>query len=280
MLSMSRHHKGIAIMCALIFLLPLLMCGCEKEWETKKITDVNNLGGMMVGVNMGWAADYALTHRSDMELYRYDSTADLMMALNYNKVDAIATDDMSWVLMSKNSTGLVKVEPEIQKTGYVWYFRDKELCDQINEFIAEFKKTDTYKEFREREDNFNDDYEQPEIELTGKGKTLRVAFDPTSYPRSFVKVGDTELYGFDGEQLKYFANEHDYQLEFIPSTGNDGMMGLQNGMYDVLGGYISVEFNDEAEKLGLFVSDTMDEGTLVFVQKLQNDISVDIDNLE
>jgi hypothetical protein len=57
-------------------------------------------------------------------------------------------------------------------------------------------------------------------------------------------------------------------------------MGLQNGMYDILGGYISLEFKDETEKLGLFVSDPMDEGTLVFVQKLQDDISVDIDNLE
>lgn len=278
---MHKHLRSTASKWAVAALLPFLMLtGCQSKWEPNLITDVNNLGGRAVGVNLTWDADYILTPRKDLQLFRYDSLADMMMALGYDKVDAIAIDDMSWVLIGKHSTGLVKIEPEIKKTGYTWFFRDKELCDQFNEFLAEFKKTDDYADFREREINFDDNYEQPEIKLTGKGRTLRIAFDPDNYPRAFLEPGDTELYGFDAEPLKRFANAYDYQLEFIATNGNDAYMGVQNGNYDAGGGYHSLEYAEETEALGLYTSDPMDEASVFFVQKTQQDISVDIDKLE
>ncbi len=132
---MSKCLRSTALKGAFVLLLPLLMLtGCQSNWEPNFITDVNNLEGRRVGVNLSWDADYALTGRKDMELYRYDSLADMMMALGYDKVDAIAIDDMSYILISKHSTGLKKIEPEIKKTGYLWNFREAELRDQFNEF--------------------------------------------------------------------------------------------------------------------------------------------------
>ena len=156
----DNRRFGAAPKVAFAAVLALLsLTGCQQQWELDLITDVNNVEGGKVGVNLSWDADYVLTPRKDLQLYRCDSLADMMMALNYDKIDAIAIDDMSWIIIGKHSAGLKKIEPAIKKTGYTWFFNDKELRDQFNEFLAEFKKTDTYAECREREKNFDDDYE-------------------------------------------------------------------------------------------------------------------------
>ncbi|MBO7698968.1 MAG: hypothetical protein J6S38_08060, partial [Erysipelotrichaceae bacterium] len=56
-------------------LLLLSISACQKEWEPNLITDINDLQGRRVGVNLSWESDYILTGRKDMELFRYDSTA-------------------------------------------------------------------------------------------------------------------------------------------------------------------------------------------------------------
>ena len=139
---MNRYNIDNMIKRVLIFLLALLfISGCQKEWEPNLITDINDLEGRKVGVNLAWEADYILTPRTDMQLFRYDSTPDMLLALGYDKVDAIAVDDSMWRMMDKNSEGLIKIEPEIKKTGYGWIFKDKQLRDEFNAFLKEFKKT-------------------------------------------------------------------------------------------------------------------------------------------
>lgn len=258
-------------------LLLLCMSGCQKEWEADLITDINNLEGRKVGVNLAWEADYVLTPRTDMKLYRYDSTSDMLLALGYDMVDAIAMDGIMWKMMDANSDGLIKIEPEVKKTGYVWYFADEKIRDEFNAFLKEFKQTDTYQEYVQREENFVYDYEQPEIKMTGKGKVLKVAFDIAGYPRAFMMPGETEAMGFDFEPLKHFANAYDYQLEYVESVFDDLILGLRNGLYDIGGGYLSDEFTPEAEAYGLRVSDTMDEVPIYLVQKIKRDISIDLE---
>ena len=69
--------KKLKILTQLLILI--LLAGCQSEWQPNLITDINNLEGRKVGVNLAWEADYALTGRNDLELYRYDSTADLIL---------------------------------------------------------------------------------------------------------------------------------------------------------------------------------------------------------
>ena len=275
---MNRYNIDNMIKRVLIFLLVLLfISGCQKEWEPNLITDINDLEGRKVGVNLAWEADYILTPRADMQLFRYDSTPDMLLALGYDKVDAIAVDDSMWRMMDKNSEGLIKIEPEIKKTGYGWIFKDKQLRDEFNAFLKEFKKTETYQKYLQSEANFEDDYEEPEIIMSGKGKVLKVAFDISGYPRAFREPGETTATGFDFEPLKHFANACDYQLEYIGTVYDDSVMGLKNGVYDIGGGYFSIEYAGEAESLGLFVSDPMDEVPVYFVQKIQRDITIDLE---
>ena len=261
--------------CLLMMLL--ILCGCHQEWEPDLITDINNLEGRKVGVNLTWEADYILTGRDDMKLYRYDTVSDLLLALNYNKIDAMAFDELCWKMVEDSSTGLVKIEPAIKVAGCVAYFNNEQLRDEFNSFLKEFKETDTYKDFTEREFAFANDYEQPDIELTGKGKILKVSTPADEYPRSFFLAGDDIPQGFDLEILKHFANEYDYQLSFSTSVYDDMVMGLQSGRYDMSIGYLSSEFKDDVEALGLKVSDPFDQVPVYFIQKIEEHITSNID---
>ena len=84
----KRNRTGIAV----LFLWCLLLCGCRELQGYRPIEDIHNLDGRRVGVGLGYSTDYLLTGRDDMALMRYDSTADMLMALRYRRVDAIAAE--------------------------------------------------------------------------------------------------------------------------------------------------------------------------------------------
>lgn len=268
----------------LILALSLVLAGCGvSEWKYDPITDVNDLEGRRVGVNLSWESDYYLTGRSDMELYRYDTTADMVMALKYDKIDAIALDEDSVKLLMSLSSGIEVVEPALARLGSVMYFGtdDEALMEDFNKYLAEFSKTDEYQDLLKRMDDYDGtEYIGTEIPLTGSGKVIKVVADPNNFPRAFLNPGEDILTGYDTEILKRFANDRDYRLEFSYSDYNDGTIGLQNGMYDIMTGYICDVYAEEARDIGLNVCDSMFDFSLYLVQKYQRDITSDTSELD
>ena len=106
----GRARRGVAVLLLAALLFGVLP-GARAEWEYRPITDVSNLEGRRVGVMLGYEVDYALTGREDLELFRYDTIADMVMALNFDKLDALAVDDLMWKVMSGVSVGLARVAP-------------------------------------------------------------------------------------------------------------------------------------------------------------------------
>lgn len=258
-------------------------CGSASKWKYDPITDLNDLEGRRVGVNLSWEADYYLNGRKDLKLVRYDTSADLVMALKYDKIDVIATDEDMVRLLMSSSTGLEVVEPAFAKIGSIMYFGsdDEALAEDFNKFLAEFKKTDEYKDFVKRQKEFNgQDYIGPDIPLTGTGKTLRISADPNNFPRIVKNPGEDDLTGFDLEILKHYANDRNYKLEIAESNYNDGVMGLQSGNYDILTGYVSDVYGDEVKNIGLYVCDPMFYFDLYYIQKNQADITAVTDYLD
>lgn len=265
----NRSHKRLLNKTVLLSVVTIFMlCGCAKK-EIVEVHDVNDLNGLKVGVNLAWECDYALTGRSDMEIYRYDMTADMLMALNYNNVDLIAVDDVTWRILSANSTGLEKIEPEFSECGYIMYFAgdEGELAEEYNAFLAEFKKTDSYKELTDRVKAFDgNEYEMPDIPVNEDGKTVRIGFDVAGYPRAFLET-DGSLAGFDIEMALWFGAICGYKIEIIPSEFNEVVIGLKNGNYDAALGYISEVYAEEAKICGFIPSDAYGETPLYFVKK-------------
>jgi ABC-type amino acid transport substrate-binding protein len=148
------------------------------------------------------------------------------------------------------------------------------LMEDFNKYLAEFKKTDEYKDLVKRIDEYDGtEYIGTDIPLTGTGEVLKIAADPNNFPRAFLNPGEEIITGYDVEILKHYANDRNYQLEFSYSTYNDGTIGLQNGMYDIMTGYICDVYKTEAENIGLNVCDKMYDFSLYFLQKNRKDIT-------
>ena len=75
-----------------IFVFICLLTGCSKNQKREAISDVNDLEGRRVGVALAWGPDYLLTGRDDLELIRYNTMASMVMALCYDRLDAIAVE--------------------------------------------------------------------------------------------------------------------------------------------------------------------------------------------
>ncbi len=272
----ARRLAAFALSLALA--LSLGGCGNSKpEWEYHPITDVNDLEGRRVAVNLAWEADYLLSGREDLTVVQYDSFADIILALGYDKVDAFAVDGLVWKVFQANSTGLARVEPPCGSVGYAAYFSaDREtLMEEYNRFLEGYRQTEAYADHMARLEDFDGlEYVGPEIPLTGTGETLRVATMAEEFPRAFLEAGEDVPSGFDLESLKLFANEGNYQLEFYYTVYNDIMQGLRSGAYDLAIGYLSDVYRDEVLDAGVLVSDLLDEIPVYFVEKTQKDISV------
>lgn len=278
----ARRFAAFALACVLA--LGLGGCGNSRSaWEYRPITDVNDLEGRRVAVNLAWEADYLLSGRKDLTLVQYDTFADIILALGYDKVDAFAVDGLVWKVFQANSSGLARVEPPCGSVGYAAYFSGgrEALMEEFNAFLEDYRRTEAYADHMARLESFDGlEYVGPEIPLTGTGETLRVATMPEEFPRAFLEAGEDVPSGFDLEALKLFANERNYQLEFYYTVYEDIIQGLRSGTYDLATGYLSDVYRAEVLEAGLLVSDLFDEIPVYFVEKTQRKINVNLEELE
>lgn len=257
---------GILCLC-----MVLALCGCGGQLRSyRPIDNVEDLDGRKIGVTMGYAADYILSPRDgrDMFLYRYDTNADMLMALCYRQVDAIVVDALTWQVINSSNKGLHRVEEPAAMDGSILYSqRNKaDLRDAFNEFIAEYRQTEAYADLAERIQNFDgSNYAYHSQEMTGTGRKVIMGYDMECYPFCFVTAGG-EMQGFEVELMIAFANANNYQLELVPSAELDMYMGIENNKYDMIFGQISIAYAGEAELIGIPTTDPYFERPLYFVE--------------
>lgn len=250
--------------CAVFLILctALLIClsGCGNQSAGyNPITDVNNLEGRRVGVNLAWSADFLLSDREDVKVYRYDSTADMLMALCYQKLDAVSTDFFSSKAICASTEGVNIVEPALYNDeGYAVLFGpdEEELCLQFNQFLAYYRQTADYDEWLTRMQAFDGrDYEGVEIPITGMGQVLNVAAMDDGFPTTFYDSESTEVTGYEIELIKLFANAYDYRLAITATNMEDGILGLRYDRYDLMIGQFSELYYNDVKNSGFFMSD-------------------------
>ena len=258
--------------------LALLLSGCGSSVERGQITDVNDLEGRRVGVNLAWESDYLLTGRRDLELYRYDSLADMLMALNSGKLDAISIDDNSIKVVLSQIDGVEVLEPALGVSGYVAYFSPGEeaLLEEFNAFVAQWHSSAEYEDYVCREDAF-DGLTFPEAELPpeGTGRVIRAAYNLDGFPRTFLDTLTDEPSGFDIEVVKRWAAARDYRLELVGTSYDDMGQETLTGRYQLCVGYISSFYNDDARTSGILVSDSFAETPIHLCQKSGETINMD-----
>ena len=275
---MRRRRRTIkCLFAALVFLLPTVFGGCSAARRTDPIADITDLDGRRVGVGIACDTDYALTGRKDLSLVRYDELANILLALQYDKVDAMALDELLWKFTAASHKGLRVVTPAFATSGYTVYFRSEvsELRDEFNDFLSRYRQSEAFRDFEDRLNAFDGEhYNGPDIELTGTGRILRVAVDAAGFPRSFAEADGHTPSGYDLEALKLFANEKNYRLEFIISGYDDMIYGLQGGNYDIAAGFLSDLRDADSLSSYLCKSDSLYEVPLYFIEKTQDNIEL------
>ena len=250
--------------CAVLMILytALLMClsGCGNQSAGyNPITDVNNLEGRRVGVNLAWSSDFLLSNREDVKIYRYDNTADMLMALCYQKLDAVSTDFFSSKTICGLTEGVNIVEPALyDDEGYAVLFGpgEEELCLQFDQFLADYRQTADYDEWLTRMQTFDGlNYEGVEIPIMGMGQVLNVAAMDDGFPTTFYDSENTEVTGYEIELIKLFANAYDYQLTITATNMDDGILGLRYDRYDLMIGQFSELYYNNVKNSGFFMSD-------------------------
>ena len=140
----------LKITCLLLFLCFFLTGCAEKSGEplTK-----DSLAGKKIGVIIGYSTDYILSGSDyDLDIYRYDSYADMQLALTFHRIDAVA--------LERDEAGVFcRIEPEYEigltveeNIEYAYMFNSdrQELLEQFNGFIQKFKETAEYADLLRR----------------------------------------------------------------------------------------------------------------------------------
>ena len=101
---------------------------------------------------MAWSADYMLSSREDIEVVRYNTVADLVMALRFKKIDKAAMERPFAVEVLNCVDGLRIIDETIATDGLVFAVNNEreDLLNELNEFFSRFKESKEKKELFER----------------------------------------------------------------------------------------------------------------------------------
>lgn len=272
--------KKAKFVLALTLIICVALCGCGSEFKSyRPITDVNNLDGRKIGVNLGLAADYILSPRDGDDLYlcRYDSAADILLALYYRQIDAICCDSLSWGVMESTTQGFKRCEEYVAMDGFLAYVNpEKEyIRDKLNEFLKYYKTTSAYEAIMKSVNDLSTYGAEfgRNSDKNGTGEKVTVAYSADCYPSSYPDTDGTAL-GYDVELLYDFAAYSNYEIEFVPTSYQDMCMGTLMGRYDIGIGCISLSYKEDAEVIGILPSDVLYDVPLYLVE------IADPDNLE
>jgi len=210
--------------------------------EQRVIEDVDHLSGQRIGVISAYEGDYLLSDRKDLTLLRYDTEADLLVALCYRQVDAAAlTDDMARYVL-RNASGFKINETPIASNGLASLFVEgSEYMQEFADFLEVFKKSGRYEEYVNKVNN--DEYYDgsPLPEETGTGKVLRIGYLPDYMPTVFKDAKTNHANGSEVEIYIEFANYMNYQIEWFAESETTAVTDIAYKKIDIcLAGYSEI----------------------------------------
>jgi len=214
----------------------------------REIENVDHLTGQRIGVILAYEGDYVLSDREDITLCRYDTEADMIVALFYRQVDAVATTlDAAQYVLSKTK-GLRIAEEPIDANGMATMFQeDSELMHEFNDFLAVYRETDEYRDYVSRCDSQGYYDGSPVTEETGTGKVIRLGYCIDYVPIIFYDTVNNCVNGSEADIFRRFANYMNYRIEWIEEGEVQAYLDLPAGKIDaMLDGYSDV-YREECE---------------------------------
>ena len=259
------YIKIFFLMLFFIFPLQSNANGEAQSTSNTKLYLVDDLKDKRIGVLMGSAHEsYATKTYPNAKVMQYKSSADVLLAVKTDKVDAALYDaePLREIFRQDNSLGLLGDSLFSFDVGVGFNKKNNALKDRFNKFLAKIKEDGTYKDMVDRW-MIKGETNMPEIKPQKNKGILVVGISDSGLPFSVVK--DNQLVGFDIELVRRFAASEDKEIKFSNMDFGSLISAVASGKADMIASSIYV--TEERKKQIDFSDAYYEMGTRVFALK-------------
>jgi len=188
-----------------------------EQSATVKFSKLDDIADKKIGIFTGTVHDAFISKKyPKAEIYRFESTADMMMSVKTGKVDAAMFDLTTARLLLKHNPELGLLSDDVlnMPLGIGFDKGNPALRDEFNSFLTKVKQDGTYDTIYKRwfiEDA--EEAEMPPFKPNPSGKKLLVGVSVDDLP--YVAFMNDEYVGFDIELIYTFAERNNYNLELV-----------------------------------------------------------------
>jgi polar amino acid transport system substrate-binding protein len=206
------------------------------------MTNLEDLADKRIGVYSGTVHDqFVQDNFPSAELFRYNTTTDMIVALKSDKIDAAFFDLFSArVVMNNNpDLGILSEDALDLPLGIGFNKQNPELRERFNTFLAAAKTDGTLATLEERWFiNNPEEAKMPEFDFSkfSEKATLGVAVADLPY----VAYMDGRYVGYDVELISRFAAAEQINLEIITMEFSALVPALASGKVDIIADGIAI----------------------------------------
>jgi len=182
-----------------------------------KLKFLDDISDKRIGIFTGTVHDAFISKKyPKAQIFRFESTADMMMSVKSGKVDAAMFDLITATLILKHNPELGLLSDDVlnMPLGIGFSKNNPRLREDFNTFLREIRGNGIYDTIYKRW--FVEDAEEavmPAFKEPVDGKKLVVGVSVDDLP--YVAIMNGEYVGFDIELIRKFAETRNYQLEIV-----------------------------------------------------------------
>ena len=211
----------------------------KKNMETKansRFSITDDIADKKIGIFTGTVHDAFIANKyPQAEVFRYESTADLVISIKSGKIDVAMLDLITAKIMLKQNRDLGLLTDNIldMPLGVGFSKNKPELLAEFNSFLNEIRTDGTYDTIASRWFNENsDEATMPHFDKIESDRKIVVGIALEDLP--YVAYKNGEYVGFDIEMLHHFALRNNYQLEMVPMEFASLVAALTTGKVDMI----------------------------------------------
>jgi polar amino acid transport system substrate-binding protein len=228
----------------------LLMTSCnpQKDDSSKKYASIEDLASSPIGIFEGTVHDQFLARNyPNVEIKRYNSSADMMIALKTDKTEAALVDAISAKVVIKSNPEIMILSDTLLTLplGVGFHKNNPKLLKEFNQFLSDSKKNGRYDQLIEKW--LNNDPEQAKMSKVSypiKGKVIKLGVAVADLP--YVAYQNGEYVGLDIDMIQQFALSKGYKLEITTMEFGSLVNALAAGKVDMISDGIAI--TDERKK--------------------------------
>lgn len=215
-----------------------------------KLKTLADIADKKVGVYAGTVHDdFVVKNYPKATVSRFNTTSDMILALNTEKIDVCLLDlYASKTLIKENpQIGILTEDVLTQPLGYGFNKNNSKLVKEFNNFLIKIKANGKFDEIHHRW--FEEDLEKvkmPDFPTLPNGKELVLGVAIGDLP--YIALVDNEYVGFDIEMIKTFAQDNNYNLTIKTMNFSALIAAVSSGKVDMIADGISIT-DERKEKI-------------------------------